>query len=263
MSHSQEDKVCAIAQQLPLQLDDEAHRMKAKLILMSSILPAAVCYALLYHKAIGSARVIQDTVEELRIVRSVDASDGRSEVLNKYLEIIDGAAAELLEALKAIRALPSYDRVEQVCVNHLVHDFFHNEFPIGARKGIQIDLIVERDQRLYVRANPWGLKHALQILAENAVQAMEKTPTKNLIVSVHATDTGCAIIRLKDTGQGISAELLDKLFKTVITNENKQGLGLGAALAAIIIDGYDGVITVEDNSGLGATVSVSLPRYVA
>jgi signal transduction histidine kinase len=261
MSHSQEeDKVCARA----LHSGDESHRLKAKLVLMSSILPAAIHHALLYHKATGFARLIQDTIQELRIIHSSNALDGGIEDLPQYLvEIIDGAAAELLESLKAIRALPAYDRVEDVCINRLVHDFFHNEFSIGAGKGVHINLIVENDQRLYVRANPWGLRQALQILAENAVQAMEKTSTKNLVVSVHATDTGCAIIRLKDTGHGISTELLDKLFKAAITNENKRGIGLGAALAAIIIDGYDGVISIEDNSEMGATISVSLPRYVA
>jgi signal transduction histidine kinase len=230
---------------------------------MSSILPAAVHHALLYHKATGFARIIQDTVQELRIVHSSDALDGGIEDLPQYMEIIDGAAAELLESLKAIRALTAYDQVEQVCINRLVHDFFHDEFSIGPGNGVQINLIVERERRLYVRANPWGLKQALQILAENAVQAMEETSIKNLIVSVHATDAGCAIIRLKDTGHGISTELLDKLFKAAITNENKPGIGLGAALAAIIIDGYDGVISIEDNSEMGATISVSLPRDVA
>jgi signal transduction histidine kinase len=262
MSNSQEDKVCANAVQLPMHLDDEADRLKAKLVLISSIMPTAIYHALLFHRAIGFARIIQDTVEELRNVYSLD---GRSEDLPQYLEIIEGAAAEFRESLKSIRArtLPAYDRVEQFCVNRLVHDFFHNEFPIGARNGVHINLIVERDQGLYVRANPWGLKQALQILAENAVQAMGKSQTKNLVVSVQATETGYVIIRLKDTGHGISAELLDKLFKTVITHEKKQGIGLGAALAAIIIDGYDGVISIEDNSEMGVTISLSLPRYVA
>jgi C4-dicarboxylate-specific signal transduction histidine kinase len=260
MIHSREEnKVCANA----MQLSDKVNRLEAKLVLMSSILPTAVYHALLYHKAISFARLIQDTVQELRITHSVDALGGRSEDLLQYLEIMDGIAAELLESLKTIRALPAYDQVEQVCVNRLVHDFFHNEFSIGARKGVHIDLKVERDERLYVRANPWGLRQALQILTENAVEAMEKTSTKNLTVSVHATDAGCAIIRLKDTGQGISADLLDKLFRRAITSENKRERGLGAALAAIIIDGYDGVISIEDSSETGATISVSLPRYVA
>lgn len=260
MSHSEEkDAVCAES----LRLGDEAHRLKAKLVLRSSIMPAAIHHALLYHKAINFARIVQAAVHELRNVHSLDALDGAGEALPGYLEIIDDGAAELLQTLKAIRALPAYDQVGRVCVNRLIHDFFHEEFPIGAKTDVQVNLIVEKDRRLYVRANPWGLKHALRILVENAVQAMKMTSNKNLVVSVSATDTGCAIIRLKDTGHGVSAELLDKLFKTAITDESKPGKGLGAAIAANIIDTYDGVISIEENSEMGATVSVSLPRYVA
>jgi signal transduction histidine kinase len=252
MNHRQEeDKVCAKALQL------EVNRMRAKLSLMSSIMPVAVYHALLYHKAIGFARTIQDVVQELSIVSSLGV---KSEDWPQYLEIMDGSAAELLESLKAIRTLPARDRVEVICINSLVREFFLNEFSIGTEKNVHIDLLVEEDQRLCVRASPWEMKQVLRILAENAVQAMEKTSTRNLIVSVQATDTGCVIIRLKDTGPGIAAELLDKLFKTAITNENKQGRGLGAAIAAIIIDSYDGVISIDDNSEMGANITVSLPR---
>jgi signal transduction histidine kinase len=260
MSHSkEEDNIGASA---PQSIDD-AHRLNARRVLMSSILPVAVCHALLYHKAVSFARIVQDTVDELRIVHSLNALNGGSEELLQYLEIMEGSAAELLEILKVIRALPGYDQVEQVCVNRLVQDFFQDEFPIRARMGVQVNLIVENDRHLYVSANPWGLKQALRILAENAVRAMEKTSNKILDVSVSAAGAGRVVIRLKDTGPGISAELLDKLFKTAITNENRPGMGLGAVIAANIIDGYDGMISIEDNSEMGATVIVSLPQSIA
>jgi C4-dicarboxylate-specific signal transduction histidine kinase len=242
---------------------EEAHRLKAKRVLMSSILPAAVCHAVLYHKAINFALIAQDAVDELRTIHSQDALTAGNKEALRNLEILDGVVAELWRVLKVIRALPDYNQVEEVCVNRLVHDFFTYEFPPGERKGVDISLMVQRERRLYVRANPWGLKQALRLLTENAVQAMEEASTKNLAVSVSVTDADCAIIRLKDTGPGISAELRDKLFKTAITKENKPERGWGAVIAANIIDGYDGIISIEDNSEPGATISVSLPRDIA
>ena len=67
-----------------------------------------------------------------------------------------------------------------------------------------------------------------------------------------------------DQGQGIPAEDLPKLFvafgrANVKTTAGEQSTGLGLAIAAKIVEGHRGKISVESQVGTGSTFSFSLP----
>jgi two-component system sensor kinase FixL len=121
-------------------------------------------------------------------------------------------------------------------------------------------LLAQSDHRLYVRADPWWIKQALRVITENAINAMKESNTRILTITTQATDDGYIKINLADTGPGISPDLLERLFKGSIKSGGERGRGLGAAIAAIIVENYDGMINVEENSESGANVVVLLPR---
>ncbi len=67
------------------------------------------------------------------------------------------------------------------------------------------------------------------------------------------------IVRVKDTGTGITADILPKLFSKFVTNSRK-GTGLGLYICKGIIEAHGGKMWAENNSdGKGATFSFSLP----
>lgn len=234
----------------------EVHRMKARLDLISSVLLPVINEAVLVHKAIGFARTIQDVVGELSFLQSSEAN--RIERL-QYLEMMEGSAKELLESIVLGRSHRIQAPISRVCLYDLTQEFFLQEFPIAVKKGIRVNLMREKQAPLYVNAHPWALKQVLHILAENAVQAMEKTSVKDLTASVEASNTGDIIFRVRDSGSGIPDDLKDKLFKTALLNEYKNGRGLGTALAAILIGHYDGEICIEKTSEAGTCIKIALP----
>jgi len=67
-----------------------------------------------------------------------------------------------------------------------------------------------------------------------------------------------AVIRVSDTGPGISAEHLDKLFYPFFTTK-KHGSGVGLSMAKKIVDSHRGVIDVASTLGEGTTFTVRLP----
>jgi len=66
-------------------------------------------------------------------------------------------------------------------------------------------------------------------------------------------------IRLSDTGCGVPAELLPKLFEPFVTHGKTHGTGLGMAIAKSIVDSHGGKISVTSAEGTGTTVEIRLP----
>jgi two-component system NtrC family sensor kinase len=67
-------------------------------------------------------------------------------------------------------------------------------------------------------------------------------------------------IELQDTGCGISAENMRKLFTPFFTTKGKgKGVGLGLAVAYGIIQRHQGRIEVQSKEGEGTTFTIYLP----
>jgi len=67
-----------------------------------------------------------------------------------------------------------------------------------------------------------------------------------------------AVIRIRDTGQGIPRDSLSKIFKPFFTTR-KEGTGLGLPLAKGIVESHKGIIEVTSEPGQGAQFEVWLP----
>jgi two-component system cell cycle sensor histidine kinase/response regulator CckA len=65
-------------------------------------------------------------------------------------------------------------------------------------------------------------------------------------------------LKIKDSGQGIPAEVLDKIFDPYFTTK-PQGSGLGLAITHSIINNHSGSISVQSTFGVGTTFTVCLP----
>jgi signal transduction histidine kinase len=67
------------------------------------------------------------------------------------------------------------------------------------------------------------------------------------------------VIRISDTGSGIPADIMPKLFEPFVTHGKSHGTGLGMAIAKSVIDAHGGKIAVASVQGNGTTVDVRLP----
>lgn len=108
-----------------------------------------------------------------------------------------------------------------------------------------------------VRALPGQLRQAFSNLLTNAVQAMNGTGILRL-----STDAGngYAIIRISDSGSGISTQHLSKIFDPFFTTKGQgEGSGLGLTVARRIIRKFGGDIRIESLEGRGTTCIITLP----
>lgn len=91
----------------------------------------------------------------------------------------------------------------------------------------------------------------------NAFDAMEDGGV--LTVSARASGDGRAMeIRVGDTGGGIDAESIDRVFDPFYSTKDR-GTGLGLAIVSAVVNAHDGSISVESRQGEGTVFTISLP----
>ena len=99
------------------------------------------------------------------------------------------------------------------------------------------------------------VKQAFLNLVLNGIQAMAEGGT--LTVSTRTVD-GQAEIGIADTGQGIAAEDLERIFNPFFTTR-QEGTGLGLAITHRIVEGHGGKIEVKSEVGRGTRFVMRLP----
>jgi signal transduction histidine kinase len=109
-----------------------------------------------------------------------------------------------------------------------------------------------------VRGNANYLQQVFLNLLINARDAMPKGG----IIRVASTLTGFHVcVSFSDTGQGISKDLQEKIFKPFFSTKGEKGTGLGLAICSKIIAQHKGEIRVESEVGKGTTFTIFLPVW--
>ncbi|MGE5528370.1 MAG: ATP-binding protein [Patescibacteria group bacterium] len=116
---------------------------------------------------------------------------------------------------------------------------------------------------LFVNADTARLAQVIGNLLQNAVKF---TPREGCVtVSVARDPGGRAVVRVADTGVGISPEVLPRLFQPFMQadttlDRSRGGLGLGLALSRGLVELHGGEISARSEGiGKGAEFTVSLP----
>jgi signal transduction histidine kinase len=113
-----------------------------------------------------------------------------------------------------------------------------------------------------VLADPEKMQQIVLNLLSNAVKFTDAGGTITLSSEMAGN---CVEIHVADTGAGISAEKVVKIFDPFVQAERRlnqpvQGVGLGLAISKDLARAMDGDIRVESVLGEGSTFTLSLPR---
>jgi PAS domain S-box-containing protein len=112
----------------------------------------------------------------------------------------------------------------------------------------------------HVMADERSLRQIVLNLLSNAVKFNE--PGGQVIVSTALTDAGHAVIRIRDTGIGMSdTELVTALepFRQVQTSRQTSGTGLGLPLTKALVEANRASFTVKSKKAEGTLVEVTFP----
>jgi two-component system sensor histidine kinase HydH len=127
--------------------------------------------------------------------------------------------------------------------------------PECSRKSIAIELKTS-PPRIRIPLDQHRLPHVFSNLVRNAIDAM---PRGGRIMLSFALTEGDVIIKVEDTGLGISREISAHLFEPFFTGK-AHGTGLGLSICKRIVEDHKGWISAGNRRGGGAVFTFSLPR---
>ena len=134
---------------------------------------------------------------------------------------------------------------------------------LASRKRLAIQIEID-DQISSVLIDAARIKQVLYNFLSNAIKFTKEGGTITVRIG-SAIDPADFRIDVEDTGVGISAEDVPKLFvefQQLDTGAAKrfQGTGLGLALTKRLVEGHRGRVEVKSTLGVGSTFSAILPR---
>ncbi|MBA3763515.1 MAG: PAS domain-containing protein [Chthoniobacterales bacterium] len=213
--------------------------------------------------AAGVAHEIGNPLNSLHIhlqlmERQVREFDGR--VAADLLESIDIARSEIsrldsivTQFLSAIR--PSKPQLHSENVNAIVHAavrFFAAEIE-------DRDIVVEQELRSdlpLLELDSDQMKQAFYNVIKNSFEAMKRRGI--LRIRTDRDDTH-VLVNFTDTGGGMSAETLSRVFEPYYTTK-PAGSGLGLLIVRRIVREHGGELAVESHEGKGLTLTIRLPH---
>jgi PAS domain S-box-containing protein len=107
------------------------------------------------------------------------------------------------------------------------------------------------------------LQQVLLNLVVNGIEAMSKVPEdqRQLVIEAQShvsEDKSFVLITVRDSGIGLRAEDLPKVFETFYTTK-ADGMGMGLAISRSIVEAHGGRLWATPNADLGATFRLMLP----
>jgi PAS domain S-box-containing protein len=188
-------------------------------------------------------------------------TDGKK--AHESIELI-AQAAEQMDAL--IRDLLDVNRLDAgklmisampVDPSILLTDSLQTLRPLVEERGMALELQMETSLPKII-ADRERIQQTLSNLVGNAIKF---SPAGSKILVLMRGDAGGVTISVLDNGKGIAAEHMPKVFDRYwqSSRTDRQGAGLGLAIAKGIVEAHGGRIWLESRPDEGTTVSFTLP----
>jgi two-component system sensor histidine kinase HydH len=208
--------------------------------------------------AAGVAHEIRNPLSSIKGIASYyrdkfeDGSEDKqmAGIMIEEVDRLNRVISELLEFTRPAQLKP-----KPVDINQLVEHSTRLIQQEAAAKNIQVELH-PKSGPVEASVDPDRLTQCFLNVYLNALQAMENSG--KLTITTAIRNKTHVIIDIKDTGPGISADDVDKIFDPYFTTKPK-GTGLGLAIVHKIIDAHQGQIKVRSTPGRGTVFSIVLP----
>ncbi|MCX7984640.1 MAG: ATP-binding protein [Bacteroidetes bacterium] len=174
------------------------------------------------------------------------------EVLNKELHRLNGIVHQFLTFARVPKPHMSPVNVKEF-LTHLSTLLI----PLAQQRGVQCS--VKCTYEGYAHFDAEQITQVVLNLFQNALDA---TPPGGSILLSAAIENSKLLLSVKDTGIGISKDMLGKIFDLYVTTK-PSGTGMGLPLAQQIVFHHNGTIEVTSTEGKGSTFTVVIPLHMS
>jgi len=209
---------------------------------------------------------LAETLEDV-IDTNPDRAQEFVDKIETEVQYLSELVSELLE-LSRLESGQTIMVIEPIEAERLVREVMARMLPLAQRHRISLGTDIRQGKTL-VAADSKQITRVLVNLIHNAVKF---TPSFGSVVigTIAQTDLHMQRFFVRDTGVGISAEELPRVFERFYKTDRARskagfigpgggGTGLGLAIARHVIESHGGSIWAESSPGNGSTFSFTLP----
>jgi two-component system sensor kinase FixL len=185
-------------------------------------------------------------------------SDERSAQLR---EALDKAGEQALRTGQIIRRLRDFVargetewRIESI--KRLVEEASALALVAAKEQSVRVTFQLDPSVDL-VLVDKVQVEQVLLNLLRNAIEAVEASDRRELVVSTTPAADNMIAVSVADTGPGVDPQIASQLFQPFVTTK-RQGMGIGLSISRTIIESHGGQITMEPNPGGGSIFRFTL-----
>jgi C4-dicarboxylate-specific signal transduction histidine kinase len=167
-------------------------------------------------------------------------------------------ASDVISRIRSLinKAAPERARVQ---LNEVVQEVAALAESQAARNDVSVEMELAEDL-------PWVLGDRIQLqqvilnLMINGIEAMTcvSERPRRLLISSHLQGDGQACVSIQDSGIGVDAELMSRLFEPFFTTR-PHGIGMGLPISRSIIETHGGRLWAESTENQGSVFQFTLP----
>jgi signal transduction histidine kinase len=245
-----------------VELANSLNRMLAALDTKQMQLIQSAKLAALGRLTAGIAHEINNPLNNIYLTTEVLLEDLPNLDCSERLEMVHDILVQADRAREVVGNLLEFSRarkpaaMQKINLGKLVEDsltLVKNQLRLGA--------ITSRfhpaPAPVWIIADPHQLQQVFVNLILNGIQAMQPGGVLTTAIRIDQ-EKHMAVAEVRDTGQGIPAEVQRQIFDPFFTTKN-EGTGLGLAVSYAIVNDHHGAIQVKSKPGQGTAFSILLP----
>ena len=126
---------------------------------------------------------------------------------------------------------------------------------LGAESKIDLSLYDEISGDLKISCDSANLRRIISNLLNNSIEAIA---AKGFVSITLSSEFDRVLIEIRDSGSGMTQELVDEAFVGPVSKGKARGNGLGLNPAIRIVETWGGKFKIRSSLGQGTTISISL-----
>ena len=191
------------------------------------------------------------------------------EKCRQYAKIISECGGNLMQLLNDILDISKIEagevefKKEDFCINDVIEELYDFYEPQTRQAGKEVSLQMHKSLRNDEAVICSDRRYLHQILTNLLSNAIKFTERGGILMGYNAKRNGIEFF-VKDSGEGIPADMLDKIFEPFrqgeeILSRKYHGSGLGLTIAKSYVEMLGGYMWVESEVGKGTTFYFTLP----
>ena len=229
----------------------EAYRLRDEKIQAERLASIGNMMSAIVHDIRTPMNNINGFVDLMQEEDEAETREEYAEIIMTQIKTLTNMTTDILDFAKGkTNILPIKYPVDKI-VDRFNKVFEHDV----TSRGFQFETSCNTQSMIYV--DPEKINRVFMNIMKNALEAMKKGGKFSLIADQENSEV---VFKLSDTGQGIPAEIKDRLFDSFVTSGKEGGTGLGLAIVKELVDQHKGRIEVDSEPNKGTIFKIYLKK---